>query len=110
MKTLLAVLLTVFLMSCSSTDADKQRYWAWYDSLTPAQQAMEDQRKHERELAAMHALGQMNFGRSPLGEGYTWGKTRYQEPQLPVYHPRPYTPPQRCVSRAIGGQVYTDCQ
>lgn len=110
MKLFIAVIILCTLSACANDNLAQQRYWQWYDSLTPEQQAREDQRKHERELAAMQALGQVNFGRGPLGEGYTWGRTRHYDTAVPTYQPRPYAPPMQCVSRSIGGQVYTDCQ
>ena len=106
MKTLLAVFLLV-LTSCATEDLDKKRYWAWYDTLTAEQQAVEDQRKHERQLGAIQAFGMMNMGR---GTGLTYTPSPIIRP--PVSDPMPvYQPRQRlnCTSNQIGYQTYTNC-
>lgn len=110
MKTLFAILGLVFLTACTDHAAlERQaRYQSWYQSLTPEQQEREDQRQHERSMAAMQALGMMNMGRGVFGPSYT--PSRIIRP--PVSDPMPlYQPRQRmnCTSNRIGSSVYTDC-
>src|SRR5690242_1917211 len=56
---------------------ERQQYQAWYQSLSPEKQEREDQRRHERALAAAQALSMMNFGKPLL---------QYQPPRR-VYAP-----------------------
>ena len=93
---------------------EQARYARWYDAQSPERQAIEDQRQHERSLAAAQALGMMNFGRPML---------QYQPPRR-VYAPNQAPMPQlptniqtqtrqsvTCISRTrpYGGHVYTEC-
>ena len=67
----------------------QRQYNAWYESLSPERQADEDQRRHERQLGAMQALGMMNMGR---GTGLTYTPSPIIRPPvsdpMPVYQPR----------------------
>lgn len=88
---------------------DEQRqemYARWYQSLTPEQQAREDQRQHERSIAAMQALGYMQAHR-PL-----FNLPPPAPVQSPAYNQQPaWRPKERtqCNSQVIGNQVYTNC-
>lgn len=103
---LYAILLTVFMVGCADHEAAERqaRYNAWYQSLTPAQQEREDQRQHERSIAAMQALGMMNMGRG-IFPAYT--------PPPPVRsYPEPtFQQRQRlnCTTNYIGQQAMTHC-
>lgn len=80
----------------------QQRRAAWYQSLTPEQQEREDQRQHERSLAAMQALSLMQLNRPIFG-----GQPAPQY-QMPVYQqPSALT---SCSSRVVGSSIYTDCR
>ena len=94
---------------------ERQRYQAWYQSLSPEKQEREDQRRHERALAAAQALGMMNMGRGPM--------LQYTPPpriSVPSQAPMPQLPtniqsqPRQgvtCLSTtsSYGGQVTTNC-
>ena len=86
-------------------------YNGWYQSLSPERQAAEDQRQHEREIAAMQALGMMNSGRGPLGSGYAPPPPIYRRAPMPAYNPPPteYRKGTNCTSTLNGNQVYTNC-
>lgn len=81
------------------------RYGQWYHSLTPEQQAREDQRAHERQLGAMQALGMINQGRGILGPSYTPPPVRPYDFSVPTYQRRGTN----CTSNVVGTQVYTNC-
>ena len=95
-------------------EQEQHRYNAWYQSLSPEKQEREDQRRHERALAAAQALGMMNFGKpllqyQPPRRVYAPNSTVM--PQLPTNIPAQTRQSVNCISRTspYGGQVYTEC-
>jgi hypothetical protein len=91
-----------------SLQEEQRQYRAWYRQLSPEQQMLEDQRAHERGLAAMQAVSAMQ-------------SRRMSEPQ-PLYHQDAWQPyqarpsvqqpprqPMNCTSQLIGNQAYTNC-
>lgn len=95
-------------------EQEQYQYNAWYQAQSPERQALEDQRRHERAIAATQALGMMNFGRPILQ--YTpparvMVPNQAPMPQLPTNIQAPSRQGMTCISRVspYGGQVYTDC-
>jgi len=106
--------------------ADLKGYQDWYNGLSYEAKLAEDrwqseqretrrlraeQMQHERELAAIQALGLINQGQGLLGPGYTTPPVRQYDTTVPTYQPRyQRDQPTQCTSRMIGGQLITDCQ
>lgn len=90
---------------------DEQRqemYARWYHSLTPEQQEREDQRQHERSLAAMQALGYMQAHR-PLFNAQPSAPIQTPPRTMPYWQPTPLPKTTNCISSVVGSQVYTNC-
>lgn len=80
-------------------------YAQWYRSLTPEQQARADQREHERGLAAMQALGQMQMN----GPMFSLPALRpHTAPQYNEWAPTPRTRT-NCTTNLYGNQAQTYC-
>jgi|CXWL01.1.fsa_nt_gi hypothetical protein len=111
MKTLLLSISLLLVTSCA-WDLDGHQYAEWYQTLSPSQQAQEDQRRHERRIAAMQAYGMMNMGRlaAPAYTPPLYTEPRYRAPvgsdPLPSYVPQRS---QRCTSNVVGSYIYTNC-
>lgn len=101
----LLVLFALLVSGCMGVTEREIQHQAWYNSLTLEQRAIEDQRRHERAIAAIQAYGAMNQNRQVFS------------PMAPLTLPQTYQPimneqPRRrtnCTSNIIGNQVYTNC-
>lgn len=106
-RLLITFALLVTACGPSASEIRQQQYWSWYQTLTPEQQAREDQRQHERSLAAMQALSQMQMNGPmfslPTLQPYSGPMHSLNEGMI---QPRQRT---NCTSNAIGNQVYTNC-
>lgn len=102
---LILMLIAGLLTACgpSASEIRQQQYRAWYQTLTPEQQEREDQREHERNLAAMEALSRMQMNRPlfslPPAPSY----------QVPTYGTTQQLQQTNCRSRMVGRTLYTDC-
>lgn len=93
----LLILFALVIGGCGTS-----RYDAWYQSLTPDQQAAEDQRRHERGLAALQAYTAMQANRRAYESA-----TPYYQPSQPIMiAPRQRT---NCTTNLYGNQATTNC-
>lgn len=105
---LLLIVFALLVTACgpSASEIRQQKYWAWYQTLTPEQQEREDQRQHERSLAAMQALSLMQMNGpmftmpapAPLGMLHQTNEGMIQ--------PRQRT---NCTTNLYGNQAQTFC-
>lgn len=106
----LLILFALLVTACgpSQSEIRQQQYNAWYQTLSPEQQEREDQRQHERSLAAMQAFSAMQSAHPifPRSAPATTMPMPYQFQQAPAWQPRQRT---NCTSNVIGSQVYTNC-
>lgn len=103
---LIAFALIVTACGPSASEIRQQQYWSWYQTLTPAQQEREDQRQHERSLAAMQALGSLQVNRPFFSQAPQPNYAPMHSLNEGMIQPRPRT---NCMSNVVGNQVYTNC-
>lgn len=104
---LLLIAFALLMTACgpSASEIREHKYWSWYQTLTPEQQEREDQRQHERSLAAMQALSRMQMN------GPMFSLPPLQPHTAPQYNE--WTPTSRtrtnCTTNLYGNQAQTYC-
>lgn len=100
-RTLTLLSLILLLLGCADLDAERRSaaYHNYLLTLTPEQRAVEAQRAHERQLAAIQAYGLALQARPQFFPTATTHPTWIQPPQ-----------PTTCRSYMMGSTLNTTCQ